>query len=58
MIRVFLAFVVVFGLFHFGIQAWRDTTGLEKWNLVKSLTYSLILAILTLVALTTIVILF
>lgn len=58
MIRVFLAFIVVFGLFHFGIQAWRDATGLEKWALVKSLTYSLILAILTLVALTTIVILF
>ena len=58
MARMILAFIVVFGLFHFGIQAWRDTTGLEKWTVVKSLTYSLILAILTLVALTTFVILF
>jgi len=58
MIRILLAFVVVFGLFFFGIQAVRDTTGQQKWELAKLLTYSAICAILTVVFLTALVVLF
>ena len=58
MIRIILAFVVVMGLFHFGIQAWRAATQKERWTVVKSLTYSFVLAILTIVALSLLVILF
>lgn len=58
MIRVLLAFIVVFGLFYFGINAFRATTGKEKWHLLKTLTYSLICAILALTVLIGIVIIF
>jgi hypothetical protein len=58
MIRVLLAFVVVFGLFFFVILAVRDMTGRERWALTKLLTYSAICAILTLVFLITLVVLF
>jgi hypothetical protein len=58
MISILLAFVVVFGLFFFGILAVRDMTGRERWDLAKLLTYSVLCAILTLGFLITIVVLF
>lgn len=58
MIRFLLLFLIVFGLFFFGIKALRATTGKEKWHIVKLLTYSLVCAILTLTVLFWIVILF
>ncbi len=58
MIRVILAFIVVFGLFYFGINAFRATTGKEKWHICKTLIYSLICAILALTVLIGIVIIF
>ena len=58
MIRIFLAFIVLMGLFHFGIQAWRAATDKERWTVVKSLTYSLFLAIITTVAMSLLVIFF
>ena len=58
MIRVILAFIVIFGLFFFGIKAIRDMTGKELWSLTKLLTYSAGCAILTLVFLITLVVLF
>lgn len=58
MIQVVLAFVVVFGLFFFGIQAVRDTTSQERWKIAKLLTYSAACAILTFVILITLVVLF
>ena len=58
MSRVILAFIVIFGLFFFGIKAIRDMTGKEMWSLTKLLTYSLFCAILTVVVLISIVILF
>jgi hypothetical protein len=58
MIRVVFAFVVIFGLFFFGIKAVRDMTGKDLWSLTKLLTYSLICAMLTLVFLITLVVLF
>jgi hypothetical protein len=58
MARIILAFIIVFGLFHFGIQGWRSLTGKERWTMVKQLTYSLLLATITIVALVLIVLVF
>jgi hypothetical protein len=58
MIRVILAFVVVFGLFFFGFRAVREMTGKEIWSITKLLTYSIICAILTLATLILIVVIF
>jgi hypothetical protein len=58
MIRVIIAFVVVFGLFFLGIRAVRDMTGKEQWTLAKLLTYSVFCAILTLGFLITLVVVF
>ena len=58
MIRVLLAFIVIFSLFFFGIQTLRKMTGKEMWSLTKLLTYSLFCAILTIAALILIVIIF
>jgi hypothetical protein len=58
MFRVILAFIVVFGLFFFGIKAVRDMTGKELWSMTKLLTYSVVCAILTLATLISIVVIF
>ena len=58
MIRLWLAFVVVAVLIHFGITAWRNMTGKERWTLTKSAIYSIIVALLVVLVMTAIVILF
>ena len=58
MIRIILAFLFVFGLFYFGIDAFRHMTGREKWNLTKLVSYSVMCAVLTVVALALFVIAF
>jgi hypothetical protein len=58
MFRVILAFLVIFGLFFFGIKAVRDMTGKELWSMTKLLTYSVVCAILTLATLISIVVIF
>jgi cytochrome c oxidase assembly factor CtaG len=58
MIRLVLAFLVVFGLFFFGIRAVREMTGKELWSMTKLLTYSLGCAILTLATLIALVVIF
>ena len=58
MIRIILAFLFVFGLFYFGIDAFRKLTGREKWNLTKLVTYSIMCAVLTIVVLALFVIAF
>jgi hypothetical protein len=58
MIKVILAFVIISGMFFFGIQAVRDMTGKQLWSATKLLTYSAICAILTLAFLITLVVLF
>ena len=58
MFKIILAFVFVFGLFFFGIQAVRSLTGKEAWALTKTLAYCTICTVLTIAALTTLVILF
>jgi len=58
MIRLWLVFGILAVLIHFGITVWRKMEGKERWALTKSLTYSIIVALLALLVMTTIVILF
>ena len=58
MIKIILAFLVVFGVCYFGIKGYRNLSGKDKWALTKLLGYSILVASLTLVIMTVIVILF
>jgi hypothetical protein len=58
MLKIILSFIVVFGLFFFGIKAIREMTGKEIWSMTKLLTYSLFCAILMLATLISIVVIF
>ena len=58
MIRLWLAFAVLAALIHFGITAWRKLEGKEQLALTKSIGYSIIVALLALMAMTAIVVLF
>jgi hypothetical protein len=58
MIRIWLAFAIMAVLIHFGITAWRNLNGKERWALTKSVTYSIIVALLAVLAMTAIVVLF
>jgi hypothetical protein len=58
MIRLWLAFAVLAVVIHFGITAWRNMAGKDRWALTKSLGYSIIVALLALAVMTAIVILF
>jgi hypothetical protein len=55
---MFLVFLVVFGFFYFGIDAFLKLTGMEKFKLAKRLTYSALCAILAVSILTLIVVFF
>jgi hypothetical protein len=58
MIRLWFAFAVLAVLIHFGITAWRRLEGKEQLALTKSIGYSIIVALLTLMAMTALVVLF
>ena len=58
MIRLWLVFAILAVLIHFGITAWRNMNGKERWTLTKSVTYSIIVALLAVLAMTVIVIFF
>ena len=58
MIRMILAFIVVFLIFFFGIKVFTQLSGKEKWVLTKLLAYSMVCAIITIVFLVSIVLLF
>jgi hypothetical protein len=58
MIRLWLVFAVLAVLIHFGITVWRKMEGKERWALTKSISYSIIVSLLSLVVMTAIVILF
>jgi len=44
MISAILAFIILFGAFFIGIQAFWNTTKKEKWQLAKLITYSIMCA--------------
>ena len=58
MIRLWLAFAILAALIHFGITAWRNLNGKERWTLTKSIAYSILVSLLALMVMTVIVILF
>ena len=58
MIRLWLAFAVLAALIHFGITAWRNLNGKERWTLTKSIAYSILVSLLAMLAMTVIVVLF
>ena len=58
MIKVFVAFIVLVGLFWFGIAAFRKTTGRQRWRLTKIAAYSILCSVLAIAVMTSIVILF
>ena len=58
MIRLWLAFVILAILIHFGITVWRKMERKEQWSLTKTAFYSILVALLAVLVMTTIVILF
>lgn len=58
MIRLWLVFAILTILIHFGITTVREFDGKERWTLTKSVTYSIIVALLAVLVMTVIVILF
>ncbi len=58
MIRLWIVFIIFAVLIHFGITAWRNMEGKERWTLTKSITYSIIVSLLALTVMTAIVIVF
>ena len=58
MIRMILAFLVVFALFFVGIPVFRKMSGQERINVLKVVLYSLLCAILAVGTLSIIVVLF
>ena len=58
MIRLWLVFAILTALIHFGITTVREFDGKERWALTKSITYSIIVALLAVAVMMCIVILF
>ena len=58
MIRLWLVFAVLAILIHLGITTWRKLEGREQWALTKSIGYSIIVSLLTVLAMAVIVVLF
>lgn len=58
MIRIILAFIIVFLIFFFGIKMFTQLSGKDRWTVTKLLAYSMICAIITTVFLVSIVVLF
>ena len=58
MIRLCLVFAILTVIIHFVITTVREMDGKERWTLTKSITYSIIVALLAVLVMTVIVILF
>jgi hypothetical protein len=58
MIRFWLVFVILTAIIHFGITTVREFDGKARWALTKSITYSILVALLAVLVMTVIVILF
>jgi hypothetical protein len=58
MIRFWLVFAILATVIHFVITTVREMDGKERWTLTKSITYSIIVASLSVLVMTIIVILF
>jgi len=58
MIRLWLGFIIIAVLIHFGITALRKMNGMEKLALTKSIGYSILVSMAAVMLMTVIVILF
>ena len=58
MIRFLFVFVVLALLIHFGIMGWQKMSGSERWTLTKTAIYSILVALLAIVAMMFLVVLF
>lgn len=58
MIKLWLAFVILAVLIHFGLTAWRSMNGVEKLTLTKSIGYSILVSLAAVMLMTVLVILF
>jgi hypothetical protein len=58
MIKLWLAFIIIAVLIHFGISALRNMNGLEQLALTKSIGYSILVSLASVMLMTVIVILF
>ena len=58
MIKALVSFISLFIIFYVGIDLFRKFTKKEKWEVVKTATYSGVVALVTLVVLMFIVVLF
>ena len=58
MIRFLFVFVILAVLIHFGIMGWQKMSGSERWTLTKTAIYSILVALLAIVAMMFLVVLF
>jgi hypothetical protein len=58
MIRLWLAFIILAVLIHFGITAWRNMNGVAKLALTKSIGYSILVSLVAVMVMTVFVIAF
>ena len=58
MLSIIISFLFLFGIFFFGIKAFREMTDKEKWHLTKYVGYATVCAVLATVAMTVFVLLF
>jgi hypothetical protein len=58
MIRIILAFVILAAIIGFGITAFRQMNGKERWDLTKTVVFSLVCSILSICILVSLVVLF
>ncbi len=58
MIKMLLAFVSLLVIFYTGIEIFRKMTGKERWNVVKTFSYAIVLSVVVIGFMIGIVILF
>lgn len=58
MIRLWLVFAILFAVFYFVIPAVRKLNGKEKWDVTKTLLFSLVCSLLAVSVMVLIVVLF
>jgi len=58
MIKMLTTFIVLFGIFFMGIEIFRMMTGKEKWEMAKTISYSVAISLAVIVFLTILVVLF
>jgi hypothetical protein len=58
MIRFVFVFAILAVLIHFGITVWRKMERKERWSLTKTAIYSILVALLAIVAMMFLVVLF